>query len=183
AAGSKDAAIVRSLAAGAYSFQITGAGTGLTRAELYDADSLAPFAANRLVRVSLRAKVGTGSGTVLGQFVISGTAPKRVLLRGAGPALLKVDSKLAVLANPFLRLRRISGSVSTVIRENDDWAVGHDTTVLARASAQAGATPGFASGSKDAAILITLPPGSYSVELLGRYAGTGIGQLEIYEVK
>jgi len=181
--GSKDAALVKTLAAGTYSAQVSGSGGGLVLADLYDADTLAPFAANRVIKFSAQAKVGTGASTLLGTFKINGSAPKRILVRGAGPALLKVNAKLAALADPFLRLRRISGTTATVIRENDNWSAGNDVSLVNKAAASVGATPGFSSGSKDALILITLPPGTYTAELLGVKSTSGIGLLEIYEVK
>jgi hypothetical protein len=37
-------------------------------------------------------------------------------------------------------------------------------------------------GTEDAAILITLPPGAYTVKIEGKNGATGVALLEIYEV-
>jgi len=182
AAGSKDAALTKPLAKGSYSFQVVGNGGGLARAEIYDTDRLAPFAANRLVRVSVQARVAPGNSTLVGQFTINGSSPKRILVRGIGPALLKVDSTLDILRDPYLRLWKVSGSTRTLIRENDSWSKGNDLRLMTRAFAQAGATPGLATGGNDAAILITLPPATFQLELLGVNGTSGVGLLEVYEL-
>jgi len=50
------------------------------------------------------------------------------------------------------------------------------------AAAQAvGAFP-LPSGSKDAALLLDLPPGAYTAQMEGVGGATGIGLIEIYEV-
>ena len=37
-------------------------------------------------------------------------------------------------------------------------------------------------GSRDAALLISLPPGAYTAQLSGTNGGTGMGLIEVYEV-
>ena len=102
-----------------------------------------------------------------------------MLIRGAGPALASYFAAGVTLADPILRIVRPSDG--TTIRENDNWEVGNDPTLVRDAAVKVGAFA-YTAGSKDSAILITLPPGIYSAQLSGANNGTGIGLVEVYEV-
>jgi hypothetical protein len=67
---------------------------------------------------------------------------------------------------------------STLLQGNDDWG---GTTEL---SAAFGAVGAFAlpTGSRDAALLVTLPPGSYTAQVSGVTNTTGVALVEIYEL-
>src|ERR1019366_7474912 len=84
-----------------------------------------------------------------------------------------------VLADPLLRIIRNTDNL--LIRENDNWETGNDVSLVSAATMSAGAFP-LAAGGKDSAILITLPPGSYSAQVTGNNATTGIALVEVYEV-
>jgi hypothetical protein len=82
----------------------------------------------------------------------------------------------------MLQLVRIMPDGSQVlVRENDSWEVGNDGTLVAGAAASVGAFP-FASGSQDASILITIPPGIYVALVTGPGSATGLALVEVYEV-
>ena len=83
-----------------------------------------------------------------------------------------------VLADPLLRLVRAD---SLVIRENDNWEMGNDATLINEAAAKVGAFP-LAGGARDAAMLINLPPGTYSAQVTGPGTTTGVALVEVYEV-
>ena len=99
-----------------------------------------------------------------------------LILRGIGPALAAFGVP-AALGDPQLKLY---GS-SQLLRENDNWSTGLDATLIAEAAA---AVAAFAlpNGSKDAALLLYLPPGTYSAQLSGVADTTGVGLVEVYEV-
>jgi hypothetical protein len=84
-----------------------------------------------------------------------------------------------VLADPQLTL--IEQATGRTIRTNNDWATGDDAAIIAQASTAAGAFP-FENGSKDAAMIVMLPPGAYTVQLSGVANGTGVGIVEVYDV-
>ncbi len=128
-----------------------------------------------LVNLSVRGATAPEAPLITG-FAIGGTAAKQVLIRVAGPALARAPFNLTgALADPALQLYR----VSTVIGQNNDWgSPASGTAALTAAATRAGAFP-FATGSADAALLTTLPPGVYSVQTAG---GTGFVLAEIYEV-
>ncbi len=179
---SADAALVATLQPGAYT-AVIGGGTGIVLAEVYEvlASSEAP-GTRRLANVSTRALVSPTTQLIAG-FVIGGSAPRRVLIRGVGPTLGSAPFNVAgVLANPQITVFR----GGTAIRNNDDWFRDATAAALLRtAAANAGA---FALGatSLDAALLVYLEPGAYTVQVTGPAnaqgaAANGIALVEIYE--
>jgi hypothetical protein len=112
-----------------------------------------------------------GSGVTAG-FVIGGATPRKVLVRAIGPTLASFGVG-GVVADP--RLALFTGQ--TQIAANDNW--GGDAA-LSAAFVQVGAFA-LAADSKDAAILVTLDPGSYTAQVSG-VGGTGVALVEVYEV-
>lgn len=181
ALGSLDSVVLLTLPPGAYTAQVSGVGgrTGVALLELYDVDTLTPFSAQKLMNVATRGVVGTGQAQLIAGFVISGNTPKKVLIRGVGPTLGAAPFNVpGVLADPILRLTR---SDNLVVRENDNWESGNDAMLVAQAATSVGAFA-LPSGSRDAAILISLPPGIYTAQLTGAGTTTGVGLIEVYEV-
>ena len=173
--GSADAALLRATGAGAYTSQLSGLSgtTGVGLAEIYDADTGTPAA--RLINISARASVGTGSNILIAGFVISGNTPEKVVIRGIGPTL-SLFGVTGSLATPQLVLY---DSGNNALQVNSTWGGGPS---LAQAFAQVGAFA-LPSASADAAILVTLPPGAYTAELSGVSGATGVGLAEVYEVR
>jgi hypothetical protein len=177
--GSGDSALVGTFAPGNYTAQVSGTNgaTGIGLVEIYDLDTFNPFTTKKLTNVSTRGMVGTGNNVLIGGFSIDGTAPKRVLIRGAGPGLTALNVSGA-LAAPHLQLYNNSQSI---IRENYSWGTGNDPGLVSEAEASTGAFA-FAGGSADSAILIVLPPGTYTAEVSGANLTTGDALVEVYEV-
>jgi hypothetical protein len=177
-AGSLDAALALAPEAGSYTVQITGrnGGTGIALAEIYDAAPAATFTAAtpRLVNVSARTEAGQGADMIFAGFAIGGTTARTVLIRAIGPTLA-VFGVTETLANPVLRL--LSGE--NVIGDNDDWG-GDPLLAALGASVGAFAIPNPA--SRDAVLVATLPPGSYTVQVSGANGGTGVALVELYEL-
>ena len=175
---SRDAAVYNAAqAAGNYTVQVSGVGgaTGTVIAELYDATASGAFTTTtpRLVNVSVLKQIGAGE-TLTAGFVVGGATAKQVLIRAVGPTLGTAFGIPGVMADPKLDL--FSGQ--TVINANDNWGGGG---TLATAFASVGA---FALGnaSKDAAILVTLTPGSYTAQVSGVSGSGGLTLVEVYEV-
>jgi hypothetical protein len=182
-AASQDAAVLATLAPGSYTVQAKGPNAnsnGVVLIEVYDATAGNPTATSpRASNVATRGDVGTGGNVLIAGFVINGTASRRMLLRGVGPTLRNFGlGANAVLADPFLTLKDAAGNT---IRTNDDWASGDDAASIAAAAASSGAFA-LANGSKDAAMLVMLAPGSYTLQLSGVGNTTGIGIVEVYDV-
>ena len=149
-------------------------------AEIYDADSNPLTLVQRLVNLSGRAAVDAND-TLVGGFVISGTAPKTVLVRAAGPTLANYGVS-AALPTPVLS---VFDSRNNLLAQNTGW--NNPATVnaaepaasaasLATAAANAGAFP-FVNGSSDSAVLVTLAPGVYTGQVTGAGGQTGVGAL------
>jgi hypothetical protein len=185
-AASTDSALLATLAPGSYTAQVTGVNgtSGIALVELYDTDSVAAFSPRRVINISTRGQVGSGQGQLTAGFMVSGSLPKKVLIRAAGPGLGAVASSLAgsVLADPMLRLVRIQNSGNVVVRENDNWEMGNDASLVREAAAAVGAFA-FATGSRDSAILINLPPGTYTAEVSAPGTTTGLALVEVYEIE
>lgn len=170
-ADSKDAAMVAQLQPGSYTAHVTATTeTGIALMEIYDAGIVVD--PSRLTALSVRGGVGTGDQVLIVGIVIKGAAPKTVLVRGLGPALT-AQGISGVLADPQLEIH----AESALIAANDDWG-GSATLATAFAGAGLGVLP---AGSKDAALLVTLLPGIYTVQLSGVNNSTGIGLIEIYD--
>lgn len=174
--GSLDAALLAAMEPGAFTAQCTGANnaTGIALVELYDAGTTG---SGRLVNVSARSQVGAGEGVLIAGFSISGTAPRSLLIRGVGPALAEFGVA-GVLADPQLRLVDEKGALQA---QNDNWADNAAGAQVSIAAQAVGAFP-LSAGSKDAALVVALAPGTYSVQLGGTAGSTGVGLVEIYEI-
>jgi kumamolisin len=187
--GSKDTALLETVAPGAYTAQVISATSnqGVALAEIYDADNTAP--SNRLINISARAFVGTGANILIGGFVIGGNTPQTVIIRADGPSLAGFGLSGA-LTNPTLTLFNSSGAT---IAANTGWGTTPtsgpaDTTQIviepltAALSKKVGAFA-LTEGSEDSAIVATLPPGAYTAQITGASNSTGVALIEIYEVR
>jgi hypothetical protein len=173
---SLDAAVFTNVSSGDNSVRVsaTGTGTGTVIAELYDSTPIAnvTVATPRLVNVSVLKHLGTG---LTAGFVIDGNAPKKVLIRAIGPTIGAEPFRVGdVVVDPQLAL--YVGATS--IASNDNWG---GTAELSAAFGQTGAFP-LPSASRDAALLATLQPGNYTVQVSGVNGTTGVALVEIYEV-
>lgn len=150
-----------------------GAGTGAVIAEVYDATPAANYTAAtpRLVNVSVLKPIG--DGLTLG-FAIGGAGGKTVLIRAVGPGLAPLGVG-GTVADP--RLELFDGS-SRSIGTNDNWG---GTAPLRAAFTAVGAFV-LDAASKDAALLTTLSPGNYTVQVGGVGGTTGVGLVEVYEL-
>ncbi|HEY9155145.1 MAG TPA: immunoglobulin domain-containing protein [Opitutaceae bacterium] len=151
-------------------------GTSYTSAATLTITGL-PLPAAKFSNISTRAYVGTGASIEIGGFIVSGTQPKQVLIRGLGPQLTGLGVKNA-LADPVLKV--FSGQ--TQIATNDDWSSDPtNASAVTNASVIANAMA-FPNGSKDSAVVLTLNPGGgYTAQLSGKNGATGIGMIEVYE--
>ncbi len=170
--GTKDAAAYLELNAGVYTMHLSGVGgtTGIGLAEVYVVDPA--VSGSGLVALSARAEVGQGARVVIPGFVITGNQSRRVLIRGIGPGL--AASVPGFLPDPQVEVYSGANSIDF----NEDWE-DDDPTNLSAAFVEAGLTA-FAPGSKDAAILVTLPPGVYTAHIRSSNITVGVALLELY---
>lgn len=176
APGSRDAAALISLPPGAYTVQTSGAGdtTGVSLVEIYDAQD--EGSTSRLVNLAARARVGVGADVLIPGFVVQGSAPKTLLVRAVGPGLAAFGVE-GTLADPRLRIYR----GEQLLHENDNWQQSSTADQVVAAGALVGAFA-LPAGSRDAALLVTLPPGAYTAQISGVDGGSGVALVEVYEV-
>ena len=132
--------------------------------------------------LSFRAETAPGEDTAIAGFIIRDPTdfnrPARVLLRAVGPTLLG-SGVVHPLADPVLTVFNHRGEV---IASNDNWdanLTSADASTLAATIAQLGAYE-LPAHSKDASLLLDLPPGAYTMHATG---GTGVVLLEVYFVQ
>lgn len=132
----------------------------------------------KLLNISLRGRVGKGDDLLIGGFVIGGDrSPMQVLIRGVGPSLTRYGVTDPLL-NPKLVLFDAKG---VAFANNDNWGQAPDLSALREASTEVGAFP-LIEGSNDAAMLVTLSPGIYTVHVISVDGSSGTALGEIYEV-
>jgi hypothetical protein len=165
---SLDAALLSNVEGGRTA-QVRGSAAGNVLVEAYDAGAGTGV---RLTNVSARNRVGTGGDILIAGISITGTTPKTVLIRAVGPTLASFGVP-GVLTDPKLEV--FSGA--TKVAENDTWSATLEATF-----GKVGAFP-LAAGSRDAAIVMSLAPGGYTVQVSGADGGTGEAIIEVYEVQ
>jgi len=185
-AGSGDSAMLLILPPGSYSMQVSGVGgtSGVAMSEIYDLNASVPAV---ITNFSNRCYVGTGANVEVSGFVVEGNLSANLLIRGIGPALAGFGLS-GVLAQPTISLY---DSGNNLIASNSGWGsavvVGTSSTAATWRQAtaadmtSAGAFP-LTTGSSDSAMVVSLPPGAYTVVMAGVGASTGTGLAEVYEL-
>jgi hypothetical protein len=126
----------------------------------------------RTLNISTRLRVQSGGSLLIGGFIVSGTAPKTVVVRGIGPSLAALGISDA-LADPTLDLYN---SNPTLIAQNDDW---QDDAAQALQMTALGLAPQH---PDESGIVATLQANrSYTAILAGKNHGSGVGVVEIYD--
>jgi len=182
----RESAILITLDPGEYTAIVSGV-EGRKGVGLVEVFEVGTTGTSHLTNISTRGVVGTGDNVMIGGFMIGGTEPKTVLIRGRGPVLIDFGVP-GVLGNPFLQL--FSGQ--TVIAQNDNWRVT-DPLCGSPAISCGGKTEIIATGldpcvgnmtgcGLESAILVTLSPGPYTVIVNGVRGRTGKGLVEIFDV-
>jgi hypothetical protein len=114
--------------------------------------------------------VQTGDKVGIGGFIITGSAPKHVLLRAIGPSL--TGSGIAnALADPVLELHG-PGAFATIT--NDNWRDTQEAEIQAT-----GIPP---TNNLESAIVITLAPGNYTAVVRGKNNTSGVALVEVYDL-
>jgi len=145
-------------------------GTGIALVEIYNLDPPFQLFADNFANLSTRAPVGTGDDVLVGGIILRGDAAQSVVVRAIGPDL--ADAGVAgALQDPTLDLYDSDG---TLIVSNDDWRSDQEAEISA-----SGLAP---NDDRDAAILVTLLPTSYTAVVRGKNDSTGIGLVEFYKL-
>ena len=124
----------------------------------------------RALNLSTRLLVQTGANVGIGGFIVTGSAPKQVLLRGIGPSLTGFGVPDA-LADPVMELHGPAGFTTIT---NDNWRDTQEAEIQAT-----GIPP---TNDLESAILATLPPGAYTAIVSGKNNTSGVGLVEVYDL-
>jgi sugar lactone lactonase YvrE len=171
----RESALIIDVAPAAFTAIVRGknntSGVGLV--EIYDLNQAAD---SRLANISSRAFVETGDNVMIGGFIVgSGNGAAKVVARALGPSLSALGISNA-LQDPILYLRDANGAV---VEFNDDWKLSNHFD-----SGQEVATAGLApTNDRESALLVTLPNGNYTVTVSGYNGGTGVGVVEVYNLR
>ena len=125
-----------------------------------------------LVNLATRMRVQTGDNVLIGGFILTGSAPKKVILRGIGPSLTVNGQPLpGRLTDPTLTLFDSAGPLDT----NDDWMNSPQKQQIIDSTIPP-------TDPKESAIVATLQPGNYTAIMSGVGGATGIGVVELYDL-
>lgn len=127
-------------------------------------------AAPKALNIATRMRVEQGDSALIGGFFITGSAPKKVLIRALAPSLGKLGVA-GTLNDPTLELDR---NDSAARKFNDDWQQG-DTSAI---------PSGFApSDPRECVIVATLAAGPHTAIVSGKGTDTGVAIVEVYDLE
>ncbi|MFZ1217941.1 MAG: choice-of-anchor Q domain-containing protein [Chthoniobacterales bacterium] len=121
-----------------------------------------------LANIATRLRVQPGDNAMIGGFIITGTQPKTVIIRGIGPSLPLPGA----LADPVIYLYDATGALITT---NDNWNDAPNRQQII----DSGLAP---TNELESALLETFNPGAYTVVVRGGSDATGIGLFEVYDL-
>ncbi len=127
---------------------------------------------SQAMNMSTRARVETGDNVLIGGFIVTGSAAKKVIVRAIGPSLSQ-HGVTDVLADPTLELHDRNGAL---LRSNDNW---RDDPSQASQIIANGLGP---SSNLESAIIATLQPGNYTAIVRGKNSRQGVALAEVYDV-
>ena len=127
-----------------------------------------PPSEGQLLNISTRLRVQTGDNVLIGGFIVTGTAAKKVIVRGLGPSVPVPDA----LADPVLELHDSSSTLAT----NDNWRDTQEQEII-----DSTVPP---TNDLESAIVDTLPANNsgYTAIVHGQNDGTGIGLVEVFDL-
>jgi len=133
----------------------------------------------RLVNISSRASVATGANAMIAGFVVTGPpgSTEQVLIRGIGPALVQFG-----ITNPLQQpVLTLFDSKGNQIATDTSWEADTNFTQVVAAEFTTGAFA-LVYDTNDSALLVSLPPGSYTAQVTSGDGTTGVALAEVYEV-
>ena len=125
----------------------------------------------RVVNISTRLAIGTDQNVLIGGFIVTGSAPKKLIIRAIAPSLNIAGTPVpGTLQDSTLAL--FEGE--TFLGENDDWRSAQEQDIL-----QTGVPP---PDDRESALVAILNPGAYTAVVGGKDGTTGIGLIEVYDL-
>jgi hypothetical protein len=121
-----------------------------------------------LANIATRLRVQPGDNGLIGGFIIIGTQPKTVIIRGIGPSLPLPGA----LADPVIDIYDATGALAA---SNDNW---NDASTRQQII-DSGLAP---TNSLESALWGVISPGAYTVVVRGQGGATGVGLVEVYDL-
>ena len=174
----RESAIIADLPAGDYTAIVRGVNntTGVALVEVYD---LSPETSSILGNISTRSFVQTDENVMIGGFMVQGTGPKTVIVRGIGPELTPFGVPNA-MADPVLEIHDRTGAL---IASNDNWQRTIIGGIITRSQVRDIQNSGHAPGDpRESAIIAVLPVGNYTAIVRGANNTTGVALVEVYDL-
>lgn len=135
-----------------------------------------PPGSAKWTNLSTRVFAGTDDNSLIVGFVVAGNIPKSYLVRVVGPSLGQFGLT-GFMPDP--RFQLFASGAATPVMQNDDWGGGQSmVSVFSSVGAFGMSSP----SSKDAAAIVTLAPGGYSVVVNATSTNAGVALVEVYEV-
>ena len=129
-----------------------------------------PVSKPRATNLSTRLSIGTGNEVGIGGFIVTGSSPRHLLLRGMGPSL----SQFGIQNFPADPILELLGPNGFIIGSNDNWRDTQETEIIATGRAP--------SNDLESAMVADFAPGAYTAILAGNADAIGVGLLEIYDL-
>ena len=167
---STDAAVLVTLAPGAYLVDVFGA-AGNTGKALVAVNNVDSTSSSQLINISTNGYAYTGAQKMSAGFIISGTENVKVYIK----AEKSQEAGITPLTNPKLQIWNISRT--TMLYENDNWGTNANFSEI---QALGGSYPPIE--STDAAVLVTLAPGAYLADVFGAAGNVGKALVAINKV-
>jgi hypothetical protein len=149
-------------------YSVATDGAGNREAAPLSGDTSTTTLAGQLLNIATRMRVLTGENVLIGGLIVTGTEPKRVILRAIGPSLSQAFD--GALGDPVLELYQ----GDTLIARNDNWRDSQQAEIEA--------TTIPPTHELESAIVQTLAPGFYTAVLSGRDDAIGIAVVESYDL-
>lgn len=180
--GGTDAAVLVDLMPGLYTAIASDRSNvgGVCLVEVYFVDSPELLSGSgQMKSLSTRGHVGSGNSSLIAGLVVEGSTPKQFLIRGVGPGLAQ-HGVAGFVEDPQIFV--IPAGAQTAIAFNDEWSADSaDAAAISSATASVNVFP-VSYGSADAALVVELDPGLYTVLLAPESGEAGVGLIEIYEM-
>lgn len=141
--------------------------TGVALVEAYVLDAAGP---SEIVNISTRGNVGRGDNVMIGGFIVGDDRATRVMIRAIGPSL-RSSGIARPLPDPALE---IYGSDGALRASSDNWRAAQEHEIVA--------TNLPPTDDREAAIVASLPPGSYTAIVRGANNTTGVALVEVYKL-
>ena len=119
------------------------------------------------VNIATRLAIGADQNVLIGGFIITGNAPKKLIIRAIAPSL----GFAGTLQDTVMELRDSSGEL---LKDNDDWRSLQENEII-----KTGVAP---RDDRESAMIAILNPGAYTAVVAGKDNSTGVGVVEVYDL-